>query len=161
MTRTENNYAFIDSQNLYLALKTQGHSLDYRKFRQYLRDKHKVTKAIMYFGYMEERKDMYRFLERCGFDIVFKKIVQQGGTVKGNVDVLLTIQTLVRSHEYDRAILVTNDGDFSDLVLQLKEDKKFLRVIAPTEQFCSHLLKASAKGAIQYIDTHHRKLLGK
>ena len=52
MTGTENNYAFIDSQNLYLALKMQGHSLDYRKFRQYLRDKYKVTKAIMYFGYM-------------------------------------------------------------------------------------------------------------
>lgn len=31
-----NNYAFIDSQNLNLGVKSQGWKLDWRKFRQYL-----------------------------------------------------------------------------------------------------------------------------
>jgi len=153
------NYAFIDSQNLHLALKDCGVTLDYRKFRQFLRDKYQVGSAIMYFGYIKEREPMYAFFRRCGFEIVFKKTAKQGGKWKGNIDVKLTIDVIDRMYEYDKAILVTNDGDFADLVEYLSSEKQFLRVIAPTQNKCSHLLKAAAQGSIQYIDTHHKKLL--
>lgn len=155
------NFAFIDSQNLYLALKDLELELDYRKFRQYLRDKYRVTQAIMYFGYIKEREPMYAYFRRCGYELVFKKTAMQGGKWKGNIDVKLTIDVIDRMHEYSQAIIVTNDGDFADLVEHLIGERKFLRVIAPTQNKCSHLLKAAAKGSIQYIDTHHKKLLEK
>src|SRR3989344_9542605 len=41
----ENNYAFIDGQNLYLAIKKLGWKLDYKKFRVYLKEKLKVVMA--------------------------------------------------------------------------------------------------------------------
>ncbi len=39
-------YAFIDSQNLNLGVTSQGWKLDWRKFRQYLRNKYHVIKHI-------------------------------------------------------------------------------------------------------------------
>ena len=48
----KNNYAFIDSQNLNLAIRDQGWVLDYARFRVYLKDKYKVSKAFLFFGYI-------------------------------------------------------------------------------------------------------------
>ncbi len=41
------NYAFIDGQNLYLAIKELGWKVDYKKFRVYLKEKYHVTKAYL------------------------------------------------------------------------------------------------------------------
>ncbi len=46
-----NNYAFIDSQNLNLAIRDQGWALDFKRFRRYLEDKYGVTKAFIFIGY--------------------------------------------------------------------------------------------------------------
>ena len=40
------NYAFIDSNNLYLGAKSQGIDLDYGKFRKYLRSKMDVDNPV-------------------------------------------------------------------------------------------------------------------
>lgn len=40
------NYAFIDSQNLNLAIKNCGWELDFARFYIYLKDKYKVTKLF-------------------------------------------------------------------------------------------------------------------
>ncbi len=42
---TERNYAFIDGQNLYMGLEWK---LDYKKFRQYLKDKYGIKKAYYF-----------------------------------------------------------------------------------------------------------------
>jgi hypothetical protein len=42
-----NNFAFIDSQNLNLSIRSQGWVLDFKRFRVYLKDKYSVTKAYM------------------------------------------------------------------------------------------------------------------
>ena len=50
MDRLSNNYAFIDSQNLNLGVKSQGWDLNFSRFRQLLRDKYKVEKAYLFIG---------------------------------------------------------------------------------------------------------------
>lgn len=40
MQSKENNYAFIDSQNLNLSIKSLGWNLDFQKFRRYLKEKY-------------------------------------------------------------------------------------------------------------------------
>jgi hypothetical protein len=62
----DNNYAFIDSQNLYLSITNQGWELDYKKFRQYLREKYRVEKAFMFIGYIKENEAMYTNLKKDG-----------------------------------------------------------------------------------------------
>ena len=49
MKHIENNYAFIDSQNLNLGIQLLGWKLDYKKFRIYLKEKYNVTKAYIFF----------------------------------------------------------------------------------------------------------------
>ncbi len=53
------NYAFIDSQNLNLAIRSQGLILDFIKFRKYLENQYNVTKAFIFIGYVPENQDLY------------------------------------------------------------------------------------------------------
>lgn len=49
----KNNYAFIDSQNLYLSISSQGWKIDWNKFRIYLREKYDVEKAYLFIGMVQ------------------------------------------------------------------------------------------------------------
>jgi hypothetical protein len=48
MQKKANNYAFIDSQNVNLAIRDQGWKLDWKRFRIYLKEKYGVTKAFLF-----------------------------------------------------------------------------------------------------------------
>lgn len=52
MKRKENNYAFIDSQNVNLGIQKLGWKLDHRKFEVYLAEKYCVKKAYMFIGFV-------------------------------------------------------------------------------------------------------------
>jgi hypothetical protein len=43
MKHRENNFAFIDGQNLNLGIKNLGWKLDFYRFRKYLTEKYSVT----------------------------------------------------------------------------------------------------------------------
>ena len=70
-----NTYAFVDSQNLNLGTQRMGWKLDWRKFRQYLRDKHGVTQAYMFIGYMSENEQLYEYMHELGYLVVLKPTV--------------------------------------------------------------------------------------
>lgn len=72
--KKENNFAFIDSNNLYLAIKELGWSLDYERFRKYLKDKYNVSKAYVFIGYVEKHKDLYKNLQEKGYILIFKPL---------------------------------------------------------------------------------------
>lgn len=57
--KSENNYAFIDSQNLNLSIRNQGWTLDFKKFRKYLIDKYGITKAFIFIGFVPQNQDLY------------------------------------------------------------------------------------------------------
>lgn len=66
------NYAFIDSQNLNVGVQKFGWKMDWAKFRKYLEQKHGVSKAFMFIGYVPEFEDMYEQLHQAGYMIVLK-----------------------------------------------------------------------------------------
>jgi len=142
------NYAFIDSQNLNLGVQSMGWRLDYRKFRLYLRNKHKVEKAFIFIGLVANNQKLYTDLQTAGFILIFKPTVRyfQNGkeTVKGNVDAEMVLHAAaVQYANYDKAILVTGDGDFACLVEFLVEHGKLLHILTPTPKY-SQLLKPYA-----------------
>ncbi len=53
MKKKENNYAFIDSQNVNLAITSLGWKLDFQRFRVFLRERYGVVKAFLFIGYVE------------------------------------------------------------------------------------------------------------
>lgn len=72
MRNPGNNYAFIDSQNLNLAIRELGWKIDWRRFRVYLSEKYGVTKAFLFIGFVSGNQKLYTALQEAGFVCVFK-----------------------------------------------------------------------------------------
>ena len=159
MKNKENNYAFIDSQNLNLGVQSLGWKLDFRKFRIYLKEKYGVSTAYLFLGYIQENQDLYSSLQKAGYILVFKPVFSdENGDVKGNVDADLVLQAMIEYSNYDKAIIVSSDGDFYSLVKYLCERKKLKFVVSPYVKTCSKLLKKSAKERIIFMDNLKEKL---
>jgi uncharacterized LabA/DUF88 family protein len=159
MQRELNNYAFIDSQNLNLGVQELGWKLDFRKFRVYLKEKYGVSKAYLFIGYIPENQDMYNSLQEYGYLLVFKPVLKnKDGDVKGNVDADLVLQAMIDFDKYNKAVIVTSDGDFYCLVKYLYNKSKLEKVMSPNKRKCSVLLTRTAKERIVFMDNLRKKL---
>lgn len=137
-----NNYAFIDAQNLHAGVESLGWKLDHKKFRDYLTQEHGVKKAYMFLGFMEEHQTLYSALQEAGFILYFKPLVRtEDNTIKGNVDADMVLQTMVDLDRYDQAVIVSGDGDFAGLIRHLASVNKLRQVIIPNRQKYSSLFK--------------------
>ena len=146
-------YAFIDSQNLNLGTSKdiykkgiriyKGWKLDFKKFRKYLADKFRVTKAFLFIGYIPKNKNLYRRLKIYGYELVYKPTVKdKHGKPKGNVDAELILHAAAIEYKnYHKAVIVAGDGDYRCLYDFLISKKKLLRIIIPNEKSESSLLK--------------------
>lgn len=154
-----NNYAFIDVQNLYRGIKSLGWKLDWIKFRVYLKDKYKAQTAYVFIGYIPSQQSLYAELQKAGYVLIFKPVIYDGaGNVKGNCDADLVLHTLIEKENYDKAVIVTSDGDFYSLVKYLYDNGKLEMVLSPYIKTCSKLLKKEAKEKINYMDNLKGKI---
>lgn len=146
MGESVNNYAFIDSQNLNLSIRDQDWRLNYKRFYNYLKCKYRVTKAFLFFGYIPIHQKLYTNLQRKGYILVFKPTLDfKDGKVKGNVDAELVLHTMIEWNNYDKAVIVTGDGDFYCLIEHLKEKGKLEKLLIPNRCKYSTLLKKFGK----------------
>jgi len=158
-TKKTKNYAFIDSQNLNMGIRRLGWKMGFKKLRVYLKEKYNVKKAYLFIGYMPENQNLYRSLQERGYVLIFKPILKKkDGSVKGNVDAELVLQAMIDYEEYDKAIIISSDGDFYCLVNYLYDKNKLASVISPCYETCSILLKRSAKEKIVFINNLRKKL---
>jgi len=142
MKKKENNYAFIDSQNLNLSIRELGWRLDFRRFRVYLEEKYGVTKSFLFIGFVSGNNDLYIALQEAGFICIFKPtLIYKDGTTKGNCDAELVLHAMIEYPNYDKAVIVTGDGDFYCLVKYLLEKGKLKNVLIPNRLKFSALLK--------------------
>ena len=136
-------YAFIDSQNLHLGILQSNWKLDYQKFRNYLKTKYNVSKAYIFIGYVPENTNLYKHLQEAGFILIFKPVlkINKGKhiTYKGNVDAELVLHAMIQFPNYDKAIIVSGDGDFRCLIEYLKSEEKLLKILVPNEKYSSLL----------------------
>ncbi|HSX44588.1 MAG TPA: NYN domain-containing protein [Candidatus Saccharimonadales bacterium] len=170
-----NVYAFIDSQNLNLGVQKMGWKMDWRKFRKYLADKYGVNKAYMFIGHVPEFEDMYVHMHELGFLVVLKPTsdmskvpvenkeedrsadkTEDKKPVKGNIDAELVLWAMKELKDYDKAIIVSGDGDFYCLAEYLEEIGKLGHIMTPNWQY-SGLLKRFEKYIIR-IDQLRREL---
>lgn len=138
-------YAFIDSQNLHLAIKGCGWNLDFTRFYIYLKDKYKVKKAFLFIGYVPGNEGLYTALQKAGYIVIFKPTLEhkkEGEIItKGNVDAELVLHTMIEFPSYDKAIVVSGDGDFYCLIEHLEKKKKLFHVLIPNPKKYSALLR--------------------
>lgn len=186
-------YAFIDSQNLNVGTQRVGWKMDWKKFRQHLQEKYGVTKAFMFIGYMPEFEDLYLQMHEAGYMVVLKttydmtkphpemqpdankdkktdsnknkKEEEEEKHIKGNIDADLVLWAMKEKDTYDKAILVSGDGDFYSLVEYLDQQNKLLHILTPNPHY-SNLYNAyekyivrldKSRGELAYYDRRNRR----
>lgn len=170
-SKKPNNYAFIDNQNLNLGVRKAGWKMDWRKFRKYLEEKHGVTKAFMFIGHMPEHEDMYIKLHEAGYLIVLKPTFdmtkvqkaeapvptpavsdkpEEKKVIKGNVDAELVLWAVKEMPNYQKAVIISGDGDFYSLVEYLEQNNKLHKILAPNGHYSN--LYNKYDGYIERID---------
>lgn len=135
-------YAFIDSQNLNLGVKSQGWKLDFFRFRVFLKEKYKVDKAFLFIGYIPDNASLYAKLKKDDYVLIFKPVLERrkkSVKIKGNVDAELVLHSMIEFPNYDKAIIVSGDGDFYCLIEYLDRENKLLKVLVPNKKYSSLL----------------------
>jgi len=160
MKKPQINYAFIDGTNLHRTMKQVGWMLDYERFRVYLSEHYGVGKAYYFIGgYMAENTPIYSFLQSAGYVLIFKPLLRKpDGKIKGNCDAELVLQAMIDLDKFEKAVIVSSDGDFHCLVTYLREKDKLECVLAPCKAGFSHLLDIASKGRVAYLDNLRVKL---
>jgi hypothetical protein len=144
-------YAFIDSQNLNLGIRELGWKIDDERFRKYLTDKYNVERAYIFIGFMAENAQLYARLQKAGFVCIFRPtLTYKDGTTKGNCDAELVLQAMIDIDEYDKAVLVSGDGDFQCLAKYLHEHDRLGALLIPNQKKFSALLK------LDFLKPYHR-----
>ena len=156
-----NNFAYIDSQNLNLGVKSMGWILDFKRFKIYLKEKYGVSKAYIFIGFVPGNQNLYNALQEYGYVLVFKPVVLgDDKEPKGNIDADLVLRAMIDLHEnsFDKAVIVTSDGDFYCLVDYFYSKEKLRSVISPNRKKCSSILRKSGKEKMIYLDNLKQKL---
>lgn len=155
----ENNYAFIDSQNLYLQSKKNWWKIDYKKLKIYLKEKYNVSIAYIFIWYMPENQDLYLSLQKDWYILVFKEILKyKDWSIKWNVDAELVLQSMIDYKNYNKAVIISWDWDFACLVKYLNTQDKLEVVLIPDEFSYSCLINKSAWNKIAFINRLKTKI---
>lgn len=157
--KSEHNYAFIDAQNLHLAVRHLGWAIDFPVFRKFLQTDYSVQRAYLFIGFREEYTELYSDLQEAGFILVLKPTIKaRDGTVKGNCDADLVLQAMIDLPDYDKAVIITGDGDFASLVRYLREQRKLAALLAPDKNRYSGLLETAAGDQIAFLSDERARL---
>lgn len=166
-----NNFAFIDGANLHYTYEKLEWELDYEKLRKYLSNKFNVTIAHYFLGKIPQSSDLYSDLESYGYNLRLKRpspypaegivcphcnevAVPPSTKYKADCDSFMTLAAVQEAQSYDKAVIVTSDGDFDELVRWLIRQDKLRMVFAPCRKGCSKLLRSAAVDKIAYIDDY-------
>lgn len=91
---------------------------------------------------MATNQPLYTRLQKDGYILIFKPtLLLKDGTVKGNVDAELVLHTMIEYTNYNKAVIVSGDGDFHCLIKYLSEKNKLCRLLIPDQYKCSSLLR--------------------
>ena len=170
-----NNFAFIDGANLHFTYEYLNWKLDYQKLRNYLEKKLNVVMAYYFIGKIREYQSMYTNLESYNYTLKLKDpspyvteeedcpycrkvIAPELQRNKSDCDSFMTLQVMSDYSIFDKAVLITSDGDFNNLVKKLLQQDKLRLVFAPCKDGCSWLLKSAARGKIAFIDDYRSEL---
>ena len=149
---------YIDGNNLYRSAKELGFEIDYKKFRVWLTQKYQTKNIFLFIGFLESRKGFYDYFVSCGFSLVFKEAVLFGESIKGNCDAELVLKTVDDYHLkfFEKAILISNDGDFGCLIEFLIKRDCFDTILSPDRNKCSFLLR-NKTNKIVYLNEIYKK----
>ena len=154
-----NNYAFIDGQNLHMATAKAETpwNLDFKKFRTYLQEKYEVETAYFFLGYViNELEGLYTKIQEAGFILIFREHNSRMlSNKKGNVDgdiIFHIMKKLYKAEITGKIVIVSNDGDYRQLVDFLIAENRLLKLLHPSQKYASSLYKKLGSEYYDFLD---------
>ncbi len=127
---------FIDGPNIFYAIRDLNIKIDYRRLVNFLVKDRKLVEARYYTSmpreedvqssewesYMRQKKFLKK-LESQGIKVIVTtlKKLPSGGYEEKGLDIILSTDMLKLSKKYDTGILVSGDGDFVNVVKEIKQ----------------------------------------
>ena len=151
---------FIDNSNIFQGFRKYDIKVDYEKLKIAITRDRELHGIFLYEGVVypmsPEKKKWYNGLsKRSGYIIKasFDKIAASGAIEK-KVDIKIAIDIISLAYEnaYDRAVLVSGDGDFIPVVKKVKELDKNVEVWAFRYSMANMLKEELGQENIYYID---------
>ncbi|MFH0846149.1 MAG: NYN domain-containing protein [Patescibacteria group bacterium] len=155
--KNENNYAFIDGQNLYMQTEWD---IDFKRFRVYLKDKFQVSDAYYFLGFEGKESKLYVGLQKAGFILMFNDRGENlESEKKGNVDTNLVFEVMKNliDEDFGKVIVVSGDGDYKRMIDYLIEKDRFKTLLVPTNNVSS-LYRQIEKSFVSKIDYLRNKI---
>lgn len=144
---------FIDAANIFYSTQTLGWKLDYQKFLDYWKRKGSLTGAYFYTAVISTRTKQlkfYRALEKIGYEVITKelKVIKDKRNKitihKGNFDVKLAMDVVLKAKKFDIAVLASGDSDFEPLVTYLRDIRKKVIVVSSRGHISRELIKCAS-----------------
>jgi len=115
---------FVDVQNLYYSAKhIYNTKVSFKAILDEAVAGRKLVRAIAYVikADMKDESTFHEALENIGYEVRAKDLqVFMGGNKKGDWDVGIAMDTIRIAPKIDTVVLVSGDGDYSDLLHHLK-----------------------------------------
>jgi uncharacterized LabA/DUF88 family protein len=111
---------FVDVQNMYYSAKNLYNSkVNFVEILRLAVSQRKLIRAIAYVikADVEEESSFFEALDNIGYEVKSKDLqVFYGGHKKGDWDVGIAMDIMRLASKLDAVVLVSGDGDFSDLL---------------------------------------------
>jgi uncharacterized LabA/DUF88 family protein len=148
---------FVDVQNMYYSAKNlYGSKVNFRNLLKEAISGRLLVRAIAYVikADVKDENMFYDALEEMGFEVKSKDLqVFFGGAKKGDWDVGIAMDVMRLAPKLDTVILISGDGDFSDLLEHAKSLGCRTEVIAFGKTTSRRLIEV----ADSFIDLDKRK----
>lgn len=138
---------FVDNQNIYYSAKNLYNALiDFGAVLKHALGRRKLIRAFSYVikADVGAEKEFFNALGKIGFEVKTKDLqVFYGGAKKGDWDVGLCMDVIRLIPKIDVCVLVSGDGDYSELVEYAKSQGVKVEVMAFSKTASSRLLEVA------------------
>ena len=157
---------FIDNSNIFQGFRKYNLKADYEKLKNIITKGRKLQSIHLYEGVMyplsPEKKKWYKDLsEKSGYVIEasFDKIAfNQAIEKKVDIKIAIDIVSFAYENAYDRAVLVSGDGDFVPVIKKIKGLDKNVEVWAFRYSLANTLKEVIEQENIYYLDDVLKKI---
>ena len=154
---------FLDHENIYKHIQKKkefrGYVIDYRKLRRILLKDYTSAGAFAFLGVTDpmpiEKESFMKYLKASEFTLLSRKLVKKpdGTLAQKGVDVLMSLQIVNLINNFDVAIIITGDSDFTVIVELLKNSNKFVQIWSWKESLSKNLLTEAGEDNVCYINS--------
>lgn len=120
-------YAFIDASNIIYSAARSGWKVDFEKLAKYLHERFGVQRIIYFAGVDTENLKQLKFyetLQKFGYELRLIPVrTFSDGSKKADVDSRMTFEMMLYFKEYEKAIIMTGDGDYYWVLEYLLKEK--------------------------------------